>query len=473
MQTLIECTARRDLRHRTLWLVCALYLAIVLAIIYPLGIFSGPTGPQRIFQALQLLHFAIAVLVPAWVAGRLVEDRVSGMLELMKVAGLAPGQWIGFRLFHIAATYGSIWVLRLPLYSLVMATRGATMADILWAEVICAGVMLAHAQISLFLARGCRLERTVTTVSIVLTILGNALFFLPSYAVQIATARQYAVPESIRDSATILRELSLLNYVLSRPTTPEGQWKAAAALAIPLMLGVAATFFLRRTLYVDPATGPGNVAGTRPSRRVWDDALAWQAAEYHCVPQKKKRVIAWTIVVAMVCLTFLPSLSESMQYAVSVVMIFAFAAPGMAPATCSSLERLHNTISSLALLPLGGKAIYDGWKRGGAVRRAEGWIAAGLIFLGLMWNDPLAGMGWALAAVVAAYALPPIFFLESLRELSNGRGVLRSMVGMGIYWSIQLVGVLPVGIVTSVAAILYRPRAIRMMDELFDEASAR
>jgi len=472
---LLDYAARRQLRGLTLWLLCALYLAIVLVIVFPIAIFSAPFGPQRIFQSLQLLDFAIAVLVPAWAASRMVEDRVSGTLELMKVAGLAPEVWIGFRLLDIGATYLPIWVLRLPLYSLVLVTGGATMADILWSETVSWTVVIAHAQISLFLARRCRLERTVTTVSIALTILGNTLFFLPSYAVLIATGRNLPVPEAFRQFASVLRELSLLSYVLNRPMTPEGQWKSAVALAIPFLLGVAATLRLRRNLFIDPALAAqeGNLATTRSSRRVWEDALAWQAAELHCVPQSKNRIFAWVTAAGMAVLTFLPSMGNSMIYAVGAWVIFSFATPGLAPATCAALERLHNTISSLALLPVGGKAIYDGWRRGGFVRRQEAWIAAGLGLLVLLWHQPLAAIGWAIAAVVAAYALPPIFFVESLREQSNGRGVARAILGMGFYWSVQLVGILPAGIVTGLAALLYRPRAIRLMDELFDEASVR
>jgi hypothetical protein len=210
----------------------------------------------------------------------------------------------------------------------------------------------------------------------------------------------------------------------------------------------------------------------RPPRRVWDDALAWQAAVVHSPRSRVTQVFLW-LAVAGVVLVLFQSWAFKAAPAIGFWTMSLLAVPGLVPTTCLSRELQQNTLASLAMLPLSGRDIYEGWLRGSVAWRTQARLCAGVIFLCLLWNAPLATPASALAAVAAGYALPPIVFLETLRgNRSYWRGGLRTLIGMSVYWTANVLGLFGTAVIFTTAALLYRPRVLRQLDERFAEASA-
>lgn len=483
--TLFDATMRQRLRRPTFWLVCGLYVVIVLAVIYPVSMLSWGGISRLMFQTLQVLHFLVAAAVPAFLASSVVDDVSSGTLELAKVAGLSSAEWISFRLLSIFAPYFAVWTLRLPLYALILNTGGATASEMLWAEALHWTLALSVAQTSLLIARYSIVAPAAIGVSITMLLVMNAALFVPTAVVVLAgRAWGIPIPAFVNIANDALRSLSMLSYLLEPPRLVETQLAAAGGIALHLLVGATATFWLRRLLFIQAEPGTLLVAGlrkqaepatTRPSRRVWDDALAWQAAVFHSgSTPRSPRILGWLLGAAALVISAQPWALRFPSSMVGFWLVFALAAPGMVPATCVALERKHNTLSSLAMLPFGGRDIYAGWLRGNRSKRAGAWIAAGACFAVAVWQKPLEAPVWALAGLMGAFGLPPLAFLESLEGNENGRRVA-AKIGLGICFALLAsgAGILLTALTATLAACCYRPRAVRLMDRRFEAASAR
>jgi hypothetical protein len=251
---------------------------------------------------------------------------------------------------------------------------------------------------------------------------------------------------------------------------------------LQLCLGCLFTWRLRRAMFDEVATPVPSLPGlktatsgatSRPSERVWDDAFAWQAARLYCPPSPLfVRLLALVGLVVFGWMIFRVPTRNS--FGIGFWLVFAMSAPGHVPSICVGHERRRNTIAALGVLPLGGRAIYEGWRRGSGPRKRESWIPSAICLAMMLWQSVPNAIGWLAVAVLAYYAFPPITFCEGLdvRPLTLRKGALFAILTVAIGTMIALFDLMVAGLITTVVACFFRPRALRLMDERFADVSA-
>jgi hypothetical protein len=165
-----------------------------------------------------------------------------------------------------------------------------------------------------------------------------------------------------------------------------------------------------------PLTKAERRSTTRPSRRVSDDPLAWQVCHIHSGTNAQTRtsavVVTSIFVLVLVFGVFDEVVPRSMVLGVACglsLVILAFK-----PSDCFSREVKGKTLSTLALLPLDGREIYEGWRRGARrlARSTYVAVAAGGILLSVIVPEA-APYVWMVLAF-AVLLLPEAAFLSTV-----------------------------------------------------------
>jgi hypothetical protein len=160
---------------------------------------------------------------------------------------------------------------------------------------------------------------------------------------------------------------------------------------------------------------------TRPSRRVSDDPLAWLVRHIHCGASLRTRtnvviLASW----AVLFLSFIV-IREAVPRAFVLgnacglsLLILAFK-----PSDCLSREVKGKTLSTLALLPLDGREIYEGWQRGARQLARPAYIAAGLGGTILSFTVPVAAPYVWMVMAFTVLLLPEAAFLSNVMARKN------------------------------------------------------
>lgn len=489
---LLASSLRQRQWHWLFWVTSAGYLIAVFAIVLLFALLDRRGDPRGLFPALQFFHLFLALGLPAVLAARLVDDRISETLQFMQLAGFSADAWIRFRLLLIATEYFSVWALRVPFYAFLLHGGGVTWPDLIWAELIHTVLALTVAQTGLLTAARAELSPQTLFGTAAVSFLNFILMTPAGVMMFITRVWSLRMPPFFNWAAETLRSLSMFSYSFSPPVTAEGRIAAACGLLLHLVAGLIATLLLRRILYTEAEPGlaaakgsgelqPGADHQRRPSRRVWSDPFFWHAAEYYFEqsPERRSTVAFFSLslpIALAVAIRF-----DAAAFAAGIWAMAACVTTGMAPAWCAGRELKEKTLSSLAVLPCGGGAIYLGWKRAGDRYRLAAWLATCACLAVLAWRHPLLAVGWGAVVMASAWSFPPLAFIEALRSQERTIRRMISRIAIGaiagpvasllMLWSHHVIVVLA-GI-AALAACLYRPRAIRQMDEIFVRVSSQ
>jgi hypothetical protein len=147
-----------------------------------------------------------------------------------------------------------------------------------------------------------------------------------------------------------------------------------------------------------------------------DDALAWQACHVHSGLSLQARFTATLFSSSAVLFCAFVTVHDPVLRSILIAVSCGFTLIVLAfkPSDCLSREVKGKTLSTLALLPLDGREIYQAWQRG-ARRMARSTyvaVAAGGIVLTVIAPDaaPFLWMAFAFAVVL----LPEIAFLSNV-----------------------------------------------------------
>jgi len=268
--------------------------------------------------------------------------------------------------------------------------------------------------------------------------------------------------------------------------TVEGRQAALLAALLPVLIGVNASRWLSRRLYGETDLPTASDGGPhtpnvqrRPSREVWSNPFFWQASEYHFADSSQLRNTALVFAVSLALGVSVALYRDVASVVLGAWMIAACVTVEMLPAACAGVELKAKTLSSLATLPCGGRAIYLGWKRAGDKYRLAAWLAACGCVAVIAYRHPMLALIWAAVAIGAVWSLPPLAFIETLRvaERSKRRVAARIAVAfLGVPLAV-LIAFLPNGLLilagtATFSACVYRHRAMRQMDDLFVSASS-
>lgn len=388
-----------------------------------------PLGPIVLRSA-----FGMSLLIVVLLAGRLSGDSVgeaqSGFLELLFLSGVTPSRWLLVRIIQIAAGCASVWMVRLPFLLFAITLGGVRPFQVLANELLLltAFAVLSSLMTALSLNRtsrqglfgsvfvlGCAWEFLLVSPSILRGVL--ARFY------------QWSPPEPAMQLIDRLEEISLASSLLRGMV---GTAPAAAYVPTFVLYGVLTLLFLgvyrrrlagfSRGVWQDaPAAVARAVAprAVRPSRRCWDDALAWQA---YCVHSSGAR---WVTGISLALFLAAALLIASAVYgyheagfvlsavAAAVALLFSVAKPS----DCLSREIRDLTIGTLLLTPHEPEDFYAGWWRGARRLARPALFFAGFMIVvsaAIAPEGPLIAMSIAGALLLSG----PFFMLSPLVPFS-------------------------------------------------------
>jgi len=421
---------RFDHRRVWTWLVGAAYLLIVGPILLRFLMMirwvpGAPLNGKTLFIGLTAFHWFLSPIFAAIRGCRTTDDRVFGALALLKIADMPSGRWVAFRLLSVIVGFLPVWCLRLPFYVLAYHMGGLRIETILTAELLQWTCFLTVASASLFIARFFDTPQTARFIVFGLCLFFELMMMLPvrflnGLALWLGP-NPFPGYDAVELALMKLSRLSMLSQLWSPPVDADNWPLTLVAIAVHLAVASGALLLLRRAVFVgvgvDDAVGSRATEReknfTRPSRRCWDDALAWQAFQVHA---GGSRTILAKIIAYGLFAVFLVGVVSSQEWLIALLVIagmLSLAAANYKAQDCVTREIKGGTLSTLALLPYDGLEFYRGWARGARRLAIPDYLAAAfatLILLALFNN----GTPVILSVLFAVLLCSPFLFINGL-----------------------------------------------------------
>jgi len=347
--------------------------------------------------------------------------------------------------------YLPIWVLRVPIYTLILSLGGVQLEDVVWLEAVQWVAFLVVGCLALLLARYSTTGMGLAAATILVASFWQMILYFPLIvAAAIELFRDRPSGGELHSWAVTMGKLALPQYFLRLPSGL-GEWTMAlTSLGLHLGLALLLLRMLRRVVYFNVGTetatldAAGTMAerrsATRPSRRVSDDPLAWQVRHVHSgrVQQGRTGAVVGAIVVLAIAFgAFREAVPQSLVLGLAcgfTVLILAFK-----PSECLTLEVKGKTLSTLALLPLDGREIYEGWLRGARHLARPLYVAVAIGGMLLTFLAPHAGPYVWMVLAFAVLLLPEAAFLSNL--MANAKTPLFVQLFLSL-WTVFLIAVI-------------------------------
>lgn len=372
----------RESKRIDMTVIRVLYMGFVLSLI-PLVSDSLPEqAGLKLFQATTVVHAALAVLLAVRLAGDVAGDRASGLVGLLFLSGIESKQVVLARLLLIATTFLSVWLIHVPTLVLAYYLGGTTLHQMLLVEALLVGLFGMTVSAGLLLAHYSP-DRAMSRLIFLLPALLDFGLTTPSLLIQVVHfLTPYHVPLSVESAVDYLRYgrlTSCLFYSL-RSSSPS----ALFLCSLLLHVGIAGcSLWAWRRVYftcLDEAAVSASSdrlprplqpakSKSRPSRPVWDDALAWQAYYVHSDGSRNVAGRSWLIGGILAVTLFLTCLGDpdyrglGMGLLVMTTGVMMFIGRGKV-SDCLQKEIKEQTLPSLLLTPHAAMEICDGWGRG-------------------------------------------------------------------------------------------------------------
>lgn len=410
------------------WVYGAGYILLALGMIAiaPRNVPPGVAAGTVPFAALKTVHAMTAVFFAIHLAAHAMDDKSSGTLGFLKIANLSPRSWVAFRFLALLAGYAPVWIMRLPVYALVLSLGGILIEDVLWLEAIQGMAFLCLGCLALLVSRSSTTALNLGFATMLTAALWQVALYLPLIVIGVLKMIENR-PLAAADYpwAGAISQLGLPRYFVVRPADSQ-QWTVAGlSILLHLILCGVLLSLLTRVLYVGAGTemaetpmltGAARRSNSRPSRRVWDDALAWQVCHVHCNHGSRARIGAAIFGAACVVALCFGVAKETVvrTLLVGVTSGVTLAVLAFKPSDCLSREVRGKTLSTLALLPLDGREIYQAWARGSRRMALPVYyvIAVGVVIMLLI--APERAPYWAMVLAATVLLLPEAAFLSNV-----------------------------------------------------------
>lgn len=372
----------RESQRIDMTVIRVLYMGFLLSLI-PMMSDSRPdqTG-LKLFQAMTVVHAAMAVLLAVRLAGDVAGDRASGLVGLLYLSGVESKQVVLSRLLLLATTFLSVWLIRVPTLVLAYHLGGTTLHQMLQVEALLVGQFCMTVSAGLLLAHYSP-DRAMSRLIFLLPAMLDFGLTIPSLLVAaVHFLTPYHVPLSVESALGCLRygrTTTCLFYSL-RSLSPSAMY--LCPLLLHVLIAGWSLWAWRRVYFtcLDEAevpatadTGPQllrrSKSKSRPSRPVWDDGLAWQAYYVHSDGARNLVGRAWLIGAILAGTIFLTCLSDPAYRGLGIALlvistgIMMFVGRGKV-SDCLQKEIKEKTLPSLLLTPYSALELCDGWARG-------------------------------------------------------------------------------------------------------------
>lgn len=383
---LIRTTAVRESVRLDLALARAVYLTILVlfslsaAYVFTRPFPMVPVGlglfRSMLFSSTVLLLF-LALRLPTDAVG----DQKSGMLDLLKMSGTTTGIWLLTRVLQIWIGFLSVWLIRLPMLVLAWSLGGVLWQDLMNQELVLLLLFAILSSMAMLISHTAESRRQVSQqlfgtlfgIEWLLAIPKILLGIIPTYTGVI-------LPGWTDQIADFLYRLRFSDKYQSLFTSSFSWNFAGNSLLLYSGIGLACLGGLWLAMFNPPADRPESAGKKlplwqrlkmksvtrRPSRRSWDDALAWQAFHVH---GDGRKLLIVKMAVYLLLLVSLPTLVKLGYRELGIVGGLLFCGGGLfmaanKPGDCLQREIKEQTLPSLLLAPIDSTDLYLGWRNG-------------------------------------------------------------------------------------------------------------
>ncbi len=378
---LLHSTSPRETRRIDLALLRVLFLVVALLCLLPVErLMQGslPVGPgllQALFGTSQFIVLFLALRL----GGDSVGDLRTGLLELLSLTGTTPRQWLVVRVLQMWKEFFSVWIVAAPVLALTFTLGAVTVEAMIAAGLLLATGFLVLSSLALLASIKAKTRNQIWGFVVASILVWEVLLKGPNLAAGVlGDYYRLPIPDALRQWLEGMSRLGIFSssrFVISGVLTVWQFWPTFA-----LYGGVSALLLFRCWRLLDASSRgrltPSSVESTglassarrlwRPSRRCWDDALAWQA---YCVHGLGRRVVR----AKCVCYLLLTCALGVVAVVGDPLAAFVLAAASgglmllisvSKPGDCMTREVRDETLPMLLLTPHDAEEFFAGWQRG-------------------------------------------------------------------------------------------------------------
>ncbi len=339
---------------------------------------SGDLGTVM-FRLEAELALILCVLLAHFQGSDWVGDSRSGTPELVAVSGISEGRWLLFQLARIWTNFLLVWSVRAPLVAFIGTLGGITSDQWLHKELLLLLLFACCSTLSLIGSHSAATRQKAWGRLLVMVFSIELIGSLPMLILSLWRTFLGTIPQSrwvqAIDSWPPFGFFAASSAMFSGAADP---WELRPTAAVYALIALAGLLWLRPRVFLRMEIAEVHSAGgllrrmttgrmtERPSRRCWDDALAWQAFACHGAgfPGMMIKSAAYAGVAGLLAWIYVVGHREF-----AAVMAGAWACGALLhsvnkPADCLNREVRDKTLSTLALLPVEPMDFYYGWRRG-------------------------------------------------------------------------------------------------------------
>lgn len=457
-QLLFDTQISRESRRVDSTVIRVLYLGFTMSILWTVCQMSSRDPGLAFLRAMTVVHSPMAIVLAVRLSGDIAGNRTSGLVGLLALAGVTSREAVGSHLLLGAVTFLSVWLIRIPILCLAFHLGGVAWLQVLCVEVLLLGLFGMTYSAGLILAHYST-DRSTSRMIFLFPAIVEMLLWVPWLVVSVIQyVWSWSPPFAITELLDVLgyfRFTSALYYSL--------QSRAPSLLTLcPLLLqaGISlwslwawtrvyftrldeADQFVTSGPSVDlaPSRTVDSSAASRPSRPVWDDALAWQAFHVHSDGQRNlttRSIAIGGVLLVCIVLAVQPDPSYgSMAVVVLTISTLSLMFIGRGKVSdCLQREIKQQTLPSLLLTPHRSLDLIDGWSRGAKKLAKPDFVLHMICLAVLLVVSPNDAAPIFVAVAMLLMASEPFFVLSplvpySVRGIATGLGVIIAVICAG------------------------------------------
>lgn len=372
----------RESRRIDLTVIRVLYGGFALSLMHTISGLDPVNTGLSLLRAMTVVHTALAILLAVRLSGDVAGSRNSGVLGLLALSGISPREAIASQLMLATTSFLSVWLIRVPILVLIFHLGGTTLWQILCIEILllglfgmilCTGLLWAHHTV----------DRATARLTMAVPVVIELIFALPAViSTQLQSILLINVPAALDLWLQRFRGFGAFFGLYSAAKSLHPSLLCLLPVLVHTGLAWLSLWALRRVYFarldeavgtggpdVEPVTHSKPKSQSRPSRPVWNDALAWQAFHLHS-NGRLNVAVRCCIVVVCVALMVAAGLSSDQSFQEQAIVYLLIASFGMLitgrgkVSDCLQREIKESTIPMLLLTPHTPLELCDGWGRG-------------------------------------------------------------------------------------------------------------
>ncbi len=371
---MVRATADRDASRLMIFFAPAIFLLSQCGAMLVLN-FSNVSSESLGFYNFGWFFFASFILM-VFAAVRLASDvtglRDASWLDLLKLTGISPRHWICLRVVQIGMSFMFMWFMRLPVLLLILTFGGLRTTQVLQAESLLLFTFIVAVCLGLLGSYAGQDRRRVWGVICGGLIGTEFLLYLPNKLLSLPLFQPLAF-STLTDVAERLTAFRLVPVYWSAMSG--GMLWTELWLPISLYAAIASISLIWFSSVIFQGTSGEGLQSNSESitnhnymtgSRCWEDALAWQAYQYHGGGKRTELIylsgylLASGLIIVFLYYRMLDDLWGLFAVAAPVVLLMKVSLAN----NCLEKEIKAQTLTTLMLTPYHNVEFYHGWHRG-------------------------------------------------------------------------------------------------------------